>query len=471
MTEHPSISGKGNFDWAAIAAALAPVEIIDTPVLVKKRSRDCFWYSPVLDRRLKDCFGDLVALPATRAELSHCLAVAARWRFPVVLRGGGTGNYGQSVPVEGGLVIETTRMDRILEIGPDRVRVEAGCNIARLNEALRAEGRELPIFPSTQDIATIGGFIAGGSAGIGTVMHGMLRDRGNILEIRALSCEDTPREHVFAGDEVNLVHHAWGVNGAITELTLRTVPAQDWIGCIATFADFAACHGAGIALARSAEIGRKLCSTLDGRIGRYFDRLSGIVGEGRAMLVTMVPRAQTGLLAELVAAHGGTLDLALDEAGRKARALPHVFDFSYNHTTLQALKKDRRVTYLQVLFPDPVSVAKVAEVQAALGEDVWMHHEFARLEGRVVSFDLPLVHFTTEERLREIMRIYEDHGCPVSDPHTCIIEDGGMKKANFRHLAWKKRLDPHGLMNSAKTRSWQAVRDLPPEAIEALQRG
>lgn len=424
------VSGKTTTDWAAFAKALAPVEVIDEPVLIKKRSRDFFWYSPILDRRLKGCFGDLVARPKTPGELAQCLSLAVRERVSVTLRGGGTGNYGQSVPMEGGLILDMTGMGEILEIGSDTVRVQAGCNILTLNEALKAQGRELPVFPSTQDIATIGGFIAGGSAGIGTVSHGMLRDAGNILEIRALSVEETPREHVFAGDDINLIHHAWGINGVITELVLRTVPTEDWIGCIATFADYPACHGAAIELAQSETIRRKLCSTLDARIGVYFDRLRGIVPEGRPMLVTLIPREQMQAFRALLTRHGGDIALAMDEAERKARKLPHVFEFSYNHTTLQALKSDRGVTYLQVLFPAPVNVAKVVEVQAVLGDDVFMHHEFARMGGKVVSFDLPLVKYSTDERLYEIMATYEAHGCPVSDPHSCIIEDGGMKKAD-----------------------------------------
>lgn len=463
-----SISGKTTLDWAAFAAALAPVAVIDEPVLVKKRSRDFFWYSPILDRRLKACFGDLVAKPKTREELAHCLSVAARHRAPITLRGGGTGNYGQSVPMEGGLIIDTTDMGQILEIGPDFVRVEAGCNILALNTALQARGRELPIFPSTQDIATIGGFISGGSAGIGTVSHGMLRDAGNVMEIRALSAEETPREVVFTGDQINMIHHAWGINGVITELTLRTVPTEDWIGCIVTFQSYPACHGAAIALAQSDTIQRKLCSTLDARIGAYFDKLRGIVPEGRAMLVTLIPRPQMAAFRALIAGHGGEIALAMDEAERQARKLPHVFEFSYNHTTLQALKTDRKVTYLQILFPAPVNVAKVIEVQAALGDDVFMHHEFARMGGQVVSFDLPLVQYTTDARLYEIMGIYEAHGCPASDPHSCIIEEGGMKKADYRHLAWKKRMDPMGLLNTPKTREWARVKDMAPEAIEAL---
>jgi hypothetical protein len=464
-----SISGKTTTDWAAFGAALSPVETIAEPVLVKKRSRDFFWYSPILDRRLKTCFGDLVARPKSPAEMMQCLSLSARHLVPVTLRGGGTGNYGQSVPMEGGLIIDTTAMGEVLEIGPDFVRVQAGCNILKLNEALKAKGRELPVFPSTQDIATIGGFISGGSAGIGTVSHGMLRDAGNVLEIRALSAEEAPREVVFSGDQINMIHHAWGINGVITELTLRTVPTEDWIGCIATFGSYPACYGAGMALAAS-DIRRKLCSTLDARIGAYFDRLKGIVREGHAMLVTLIPRAQMGAFRALIAAHHGQIDLEMDDTERLARKLPHAFEFSYNHTTLQALKTDRKVTYLQILCPAPLNVEKIIELQGVLGDDVYMHHEFSLMGGQRVAFDLPLVKYTTDERLYEIMGLYEAHGCPASDPHSCIIEEGGMKKADYRHLAWKKRMDPLGLLNSPKTREWGRVRDLSPEAIEALHK-
>jgi ribosomal protein L15E len=98
-----------------------------------------------------------------------------------------------------------------------------------------------------------------------------------------------------------------------------------------------------------------------------------------------------------------------------------------------------------------------------------MHHEFASLGGELVAIDLPVVRYTNDERLYEIIATYEAHGCPVSDPHTCIIERGGMKKADYRHLAYKKRLDPRGLLNSGKSEEWPRVKDMEPDAIEALQ--
>jgi hypothetical protein len=80
-------------------------------------------------------------------------------------------------------------------------RVEAGALMADINAALIPEGWEMAMFPSTQDIATIGGFVAGGSAGIGSVANGPLREKGNIMQLKALSMEAEPVEHVFDAEE------------------------------------------------------------------------------------------------------------------------------------------------------------------------------------------------------------------------------------------------------------------------------
>ncbi len=463
-----SISGKTTLDWEAFAAELAPVETITEPVLVKKRSRDFFWYSPILNAQLRRSFGDLVARPANTEELAHCLRVAYAHDAPVTLRGGGTGNYGQAVPLEGGLILETTAMNRILEIGEGYVRVEAGAIIEDINTALHAEGWELAIFPSTQDIATIGGFIGGGSSGIGSLAHGMLRDPGNVISLKAMSVTDTPEERLFEGDAINQIHHAWGMNGVITEVTLRTVPHRDWIGCMATFDSYRDAYAAGYALATAKDIAPKLASTVDARICAHFPRLADYLRPEKHLLTALVPAEDLDAYRALMEAQGGHVDLTMSEDERSAAGLPHVFEFAYNHTTLQVLKADRSATYLQVGCPTPPDPDAIDALRPKLGDDVWQHHEFALLGGQIVTFDLPIIWFSTEARLHEIEATYEANGFPVYDAHTCMVEKGGLKNADYRHLAWKKRMDPKGLLNSAKSRAWESVKHLSPEDIETF---
>ncbi|MFL4469844.1 FAD-binding oxidoreductase [Tateyamaria armeniaca] len=464
-----SLSGKTDIDWAAFAAALAPVETITEPVLIKKRSRDFFWYSPILNAELKRCFGDLVARPASADELAHVLSVAYAHNAPIVLRGGGTGNYGQSVPMDGGLIIDTTAMNKVLEIGEGWVRSEAGALMADINVALAASGQEMAMFPSTQDIATVGGFVAGGSAGIGSIANGALRDPGNIISLGVMTVEDRPQNRRFDGADALHIHHAWGLNGVITDVTLRTVPRHDWVGCIATFDSYEGTYATGLAIAQSTDIARKLLTTVDARICAYCPKLEGHIRPDKHLLVSMIPTEDRDAFRTLIETHGGHVDLMMTDSEREGAGLPHVYDFSYNHTTLQVLKADRTATYQQVGCPIPPDPQAIKALRPKLGDDVWMHHEFARVGGDIVTFDLPIIWFSSAERLAEINAIYEANGFPVYDAHTWNVEGGGLKP-DYTHLAWKKRMDPKGLLNAAKSRFWADVAHLDADEIEALGR-
>ena len=462
-----SVSGKSNIDWAAFADALAPIETITEPVLIKKRSRDFFWYSPILNAALKTCFGDLVARPKTTDELARTLALAHANAAPVTLRGGGTGNYGQAVPMDGGLIVDTTALNQITDIGAGYVTAQAGALMADINAALAPHGTELAMFPSTQDIATVGGFVAGGSAGIGSIANGALRDPGNIIAINAMSIERDPKIRTFQGRDALHIHHAWGLNGVITDVTLRTVPREDWVGCMVTFDAYDGAYAAALALARAPDVRCKLLTTIDARICDYFPKLAGHIRPDKHLLVSMIPAADADRFAALCETLGGHVDLMLDEDRRDALNLPHVYDFSYNHTTLQVLKADRSATYQQVGCPIPPDPAAIAALRPKLGDDVWMHHEFARVGGEIVTFDLPIIWYSTPERLDQINATYTANGFPVYDAHTWNVEGGGLKP-DYTHLAWKKRMDPDGLLNSAKSRFWDEVKHLDADQIDAL---
>jgi hypothetical protein len=198
--------------------------------------------------------------------------VAHAHDVPVTIRGGGTGNYGQAVPLHGGLIVETTAMNRILEIGEGFVRVEAGALMADINAALIPEGWEMAMFPSTQDIATIGGFVAGGSAGIGSVANGPLREKGNIMQLKALSMESERRSSMSSTPRTPCASTTPGASTARSPRS-RCAPCPRATGSAAwrvSTATATLCGGLRAGLRPDEAIARKLCSVVDARIAAYF---------------------------------------------------------------------------------------------------------------------------------------------------------------------------------------------------------
>src|SRR5947209_19813063 len=88
-------------DWTRFEAELGGIPCITDPAAVRQKSRDFFWYSPILKAQLDRKTADIVACPRTEAEVVTVAAQCARWRVPLTVRGGGTGNYGQAVPLHG----------------------------------------------------------------------------------------------------------------------------------------------------------------------------------------------------------------------------------------------------------------------------------------------------------------------------------------------------------------------------------
>ena len=73
----------------------------------RSSSKDCYHFSPVLVPQLEEKFADVIARPQTQDQLRDLIGCAAAHRIPITPRGAGTGNYGQGVPLRGGLMIST----------------------------------------------------------------------------------------------------------------------------------------------------------------------------------------------------------------------------------------------------------------------------------------------------------------------------------------------------------------------------
>lgn len=433
-----------------LQAALPELDWIGDTSRIARLSQDFSWFSPVLKRQLADKRADAVVRPRTEDEIRRLVAECARLRLPVTIRGSGTGNYGQAVPLHGGVVLDMTALDRIIALEDGLLTVEPGRKMGDIDAATRPQGWELRMHPSTKRTATIGGFIAGGSGGAGSITWGGLRDAGNVVAARVVSCEEAPRIVTLAGDAVAGVNHAYGTTGIITALTLAMAPAQPWVDLLAGFDDFDAAARFGLALGRADGIAKKLVTAVAAPLPEWFRGLD--IPAGRHVVLAMV--ARHGLVAwdDLLRAHGGQelLRAPSDEAGRTP-----IYEYTWNHTTLHALRRDKGVTYLQCLYPADRQLELVAEMQAAFPDELITHLEFIRVGGRVTCSGLPVVRFTTAERLAEIVAHHERRGVLIANPHFYTLEDGaGHKRVGDGQPAMKADMDPLALLNPGKMRSY-----------------
>ncbi len=441
----------------ALRGELEGIKVEDHPAIVKQKSRDFYWYSPVLKERLDHVTGDLVVSPANEAELIRVLKACFRHDVPVTPRGAGTGNYGQAMPLSGGAVLSLADMTQITAIEPGRVICGPGAIIADIDKAARAHsGQELRMFSSTAKTATIGGFIAGGSGGIGSIRWGGLRNLGNVIRLRVVTMEAEPRVLELTGKELHKVMHAYGTNGIITEVEMPLTSAYDWVDVIVAFDDFMPAVRFADALGREDGILLKLDTVISAPAPYdYFSRHRKFLEPGDNLVILMV--APHALDALLTFAEQYECRIAFNSAAAEPAdlaGLPPAYELTWNHTTLRALKIDPAITYLQVHYPPPDHLALVEKLHTLFEGEVISHLEFTRFDGDVTCSALPLVRYSDEARLDEIIATFEKTGAPIFNPHRYTLEEGGMKRSDANQLAFKREADPKGLLNPGKMIAW-----------------
>jgi FAD/FMN-containing dehydrogenase len=443
---------------AAAKAALAHIEQDENPATIRAKSRDFFWYSPVLKARMDHLEADFVVNPKSEAEVIEILRVCYAHDVPVTTRGAGTGNYGQAMPMRGGCVMHLRHMNAVKEVAPGRVICEPGILLKDLDAECKARsGQEIRMFSSTWATATIGGFIAGGSGGVGSCTWGSLRDLGNIIRLRVVTMEEEPRVLEFRGEELARVSHAYGTNGIITELELPLAPAYDWVEMFVTMKDFMGAAQFAEELANQDGILIKLASVYEAPTGwDYFSRVKPHIEADDTLIGLMVaPHSMDGFLTFLGRRPDARLIYRSDDNDWPKTPGP-VFEYGWNHTTLRALKVDPSITYLQVRYGFPGHLELVRKMRDEFSPEVLQHLEVLRENGKVMFAGLSLVKFSTPERLDEIVRIHEDAGAMIFNPHRYTLEEGGRQSTDARQLNFKKEADPKGLLNPGKMIAWDA---------------
>jgi FAD/FMN-containing dehydrogenase len=439
-------------DWDSVVAALEGIEVIRDAGQVAKLSKDYYSYSPILQALLADKVGDLVVRPASGAEVLKIAAVCVKHQIPVTVRGAGTGNYGQCIPLQGGVILDMTKMQAVKWIKPGMAGVEPGARLAAIDKQTREIGWEIRMAPSTYRTATIGGFIGGGSGGIGSITYGQLRDRGNLHAVRVVTMEAEPRVIELRGDDVQKVNHAYGTNGIITELEIPLGPAYAWAELIVTFPDFMTAARFGQELGNSDGIIKKLICICAAPIPNYFAAFRNVLPANSHCALLMIAESCLEPFGELVKAFGG--NIVYQKSAQEASKGTAIYEYTWNHTTLHARSADPTLTYLQTLFPADRNLALLEHMYHHFGDEVMMHLEYIRVNGTVLPAALQIVRYSTPERLQEIIQYHENQGAFIANPHTYILEDGGRKTIDPIQLEFKQKVDPNGLLNPGKMKAW-----------------
>ena len=198
----------------------------DTDKLVY--STDWFWLPQMwLDRGERLRTPDYIVHPGSPEEISAIMKVANNFKIPVIPWGGGSGSQGGAVPVYGGIMLDTKRLNRIIEIDERSLTVtaEAGINGSQLEWAVNEKGLTLPHYPASANCATLGGYLAPRGTGTVSTKYGKAEDLALSMQVVLPTGEIIRSPHVpqhAAGpDFYRLFLGSEGTLGVITEATMQ----------------------------------------------------------------------------------------------------------------------------------------------------------------------------------------------------------------------------------------------------------
>lgn len=228
-TARPYVLGQLARD---LAAEVGDEYVSGDPAALAEQSADWSWMSQYLRYRdLPLPTADLLVRPETTGEVEAVVRVASEYRVPVVPRGGGSGTQGGTFALYGGIALDLTRMDRIIDIDETSlaVTVQAGIDGAVLERELNGRGLTLAHYPGSHYFgATIGGSLAARGSGVVSTKYGKIEDMALQIEAvvppgKTISTLPIPN-HAAGPDLLQTFVGSEGTLGVITEATLRLDP-------------------------------------------------------------------------------------------------------------------------------------------------------------------------------------------------------------------------------------------------------
>lgn len=194
-------------------------------------SIDYYWIPEMWhDRGRENPKPQYIVHPGSAEEVAKVLRIANNYRIPVTPWGGGSGSQGGALPLYGGIILDTKRMNKVIAIDTEAltVTVETGMNAQHLEWAVEKKGFSTMHFPASIACATIGGFLAHRGTGVLSTKYGKIEDMVMSLEVvtpegEIINTLPVPR-HASGPDLTQLYLGSEGTLGVITKVTLKIHP-------------------------------------------------------------------------------------------------------------------------------------------------------------------------------------------------------------------------------------------------------
>lgn len=192
---------------------------------------------PEMITKLFETLPDAVAQPVNVEEVRFLVRLSRESGVPLVPRGAATSGYGGAVPAQRGIVVDFTRMSRLVSVDAvaKTVTVEPGMNWAELERKLAEHDLATRLYPTSAPGATVAGWVAQGGAGIGSFEYGFIKD--NVVSAEVVTPDGEVR--LMQGPDLGLVTDAEGITGLITQVTLALRERDEDVPILAGFPNLA----------------------------------------------------------------------------------------------------------------------------------------------------------------------------------------------------------------------------------------
>jgi hypothetical protein len=251
-----------------------------------------------------------------------------------------------------------------------------------------------------------------------------------------------------------LLHHVYGTSGIVLEMEIALAPAHNWRECVIVGDGIENMLRLGDEIANSPGITKKSVTFFEEGIQPYLPTLHSFWPSGKSALFVVYAESASYSLKDWANRLG--VGITYDEPHLdQVKRGKTILEYTWNHTTLHALKVDKTLTYIQSGFPAEQHIEHALKMKKLLGDECLLHLEFIRLkEGQMTFSGLQLIKYTNAARLDQIMQLHRDNGVYIANPHVYHVEDGKQGQVNPDIVMTKLRLDPQGLVNPGKLRGW-----------------